>query len=382
MNMKVENRDRLMERISAEPDVPLTYEEWKQEASQKMSSGGFGYVSTGAGGEETASRNAQAFKKWAMIPRMLNDVSQVDMKLSLFGRTYDNPFFLSPIGMQRLANEEGELATARAAANMNVPLIVSTVSSYSIEDIASAAPNSSKWFQLYWSGRSKDISFSMVERAEQAGYEAVVLTVDTVMLGWREGDLRNKFSPLSQGFGMANFEQDPVFMKSLPDNDFDSIIEGIVDCLHHPALDWKNVRELKERTNLPILIKGILHPEDAREAVENGADGIIVSNHGGRQLDGVIASIDALPAIVEAVQGQIPVLLDSGIRRGIDAVKALALGADGVLIGRPFYYALAARGQEGVEKFLERFIQEAEVSLALSGVSKLSEAAKIKMVRQ
>ncbi|WP_077214883.1 alpha-hydroxy-acid oxidizing protein [Bacillus dakarensis] len=375
--MTVANRDILMKDISKETDFPLSFEEWEQKASEVMHAGGYGYASTGAGRNETAKRNEEAFSKWAIVPRMLNDVSNVDMSVNLFGRRYKTPFLLSPIGMQTLAHEEGELATAKAAEAMGVPFIVSTVSAYSLEEIAEAAPNGCNWFQLYFSTVNPELSYSMVERAEKAGYEAIVITVDTTMAGWRETDMRNQFSPLSLGYGKGNYVSDPVFMKSLENHDLESIVAGILENIQHPSLTWKDVAEVKKRTKLPVLIKGILHQDDAKTALSYGVDGIIVSNHGGRQLDGVIASIDALPGIVEAVDGKIPVLLDSGVRRGIDAVKALALGADAVLIGRPFLYGLAVHGQQGVEKVLERFVQETEVSLALSGIADLSQRVTV-----
>jgi len=380
--MTIMNRDLLMKNMSKEQDFPLTFEEWERRASETMLPGGFGYASTGAGRGETEKRNAEAFSKWAIVPRMLQDVSTVDMGVKMFGRSYKTPFFLAPIGVQVLAHEEAECATAKAAAVMEVPFIVSTVSSCSLEEISEAAPSGPKWFQLYFSSVHPELSYSMVERAERSGYEAIVITVDTVMAGWREQDIRSGFSPLASGYGKGNYVNDPVFMKSLPNQDGESVIASIFENIQHPNLTWKDIEEVKKRTSLPVLIKGILHPEDAKIAVEYGVDGIIVSNHGGRQLDGVIASIDALPEIVEAVDGQIPILLDSGVRRGIDAVKSLALGATGVLIGRPFLYGLAAGGQKGVEKVLERFIQETEVSLALSGMADLKQISKLKMVRQ
>ncbi|WP_053360802.1 alpha-hydroxy-acid oxidizing protein [Bacillus sp. FJAT-27251] len=380
--MTVANRDILLKNISKETDFPLSFEEWEQKAAENMLPGGYGYASSGAGKEETAKRNVEAFSKWAIVPRMLNDVSSVDMSISIFGRRYRSPFLLAPVGMQGLAHEDGEKATAKAAESMEVPLIVSTVSTYSLEEIAAAAPAGPKWFQLYFSSSNPALSYSMVERAEKAGYEAIVITVDTVMVGWRETDMRNQFSPLSQGYGTGNYIHDPVFMDSLPNHDQETIIAGILENVQHPTLTWKEVAEVKKRTRLPVLLKGILHPEDAAMALECGVDGIIVSNHGGRQLDGVIASIDALPAIAERVNGNIPILLDSGVRRGMDAVKALGLGATGVLIGRPFLYGLAAAGQPGVGKVIERFIQETEVSLALSGMSDLTHMSRLKMIRE
>jgi isopentenyl diphosphate isomerase/L-lactate dehydrogenase-like FMN-dependent dehydrogenase len=366
-----------VENISFAESFPISYTELEKEAEKKMGAGGFGYVQSGAGGEETLRKNTESFAKYSIVPRMLRDVSVPDTSVTLFGKTYPYPIFLAPIGMQRLEHEEGEIASSRAAAVYHVPFIQSTVSSYSIEEIAAATGSSPKWFQLYWSNH-EETAFNMVRRAEEAGYEAIVLTVDTVMMGWREADLRNNFSPLKLGYGKANYESDPVFMSSLKDGD---VVQGILDNIHHPTLSWEHVARLKEKTNLPILLKGILHPEDAKLAVDKGLDGIIVSNHGGRQLDGVTAAIDALEPIAKAVNGRIPVLFDSGIRRGSDAVKALALGADAVCLGRPYVYGLAIGGQAGVEKVLANFIEETRVSLSLAGVSSLKEIAGLKLIR-
>lgn len=362
----IKNNDLLLQNIDPDETFPTSYQELEAVAKEKMSTGAFGYVQSGAGGEETLVKNESSFSKYAIVPRFLNDVSALDTSIRLFGRTYKTPLMIAPVGMQKIAHEDGDIATAKAAAKFGMPFIQSTVSSYSIEEIAEATGDSPKWFQVYWTSQNDEISFSMVKRAEDAGYEAIVLTVDTVMLGWREEDVRNQYSPLMQGFGKANYETDPVFQSTLPANDFDSVIQAIVDNVYHPQLDWAKVAELKKRTSLPVLLKGILHPEDAKLAVANGIDGIIVSNHGGRQLDGVISSIDALPVIAEAVDGAIPILFDSGIRRGSDIVKAIALGADAVCIGRPFVYGLAAGGQKGVEQVLENLYQEMSVTLSLS----------------
>ena len=367
------NNDLLLDNINADESFPVTFKELEATAKAKLAAGPFGYIQSGAGGEETLHNNVSSFTKYSLVPRFLNDVSSLDTTVNLFGRTYAYPLFIAPIGMQLIAHGDGDIATAKAAAAVGVPFIQSTVSGFSIEEIAKATADSPKWFQLYWSGTDEEISYSMVKRAEEAGFEAIVLTVDTVMLGWREEDLRNQYSPLKQGFGKANYETDPVFLDSLPNDDFDSVITGVLANVYHPTLSWKQVAALKNKTSLPILLKGILHPDDALLAIENGIDGIIVSNHGGRQLDGVIASIDALPTIVEAVDGKIPVLFDSGIRRGSDIVKAIALGADAVLLGRPFVYGLAIGGQKGVEKVLDNILKEMKVSISLTGVSRLKD---------
>ncbi|PLS18467.1 alpha-hydroxy-acid oxidizing enzyme [Bacillus sp. M6-12] len=378
--MNTTSVDALLQNISSDDYFPISYEELEQGAKQKMSAGAYGYVSSGAGGEETLRSNEASFKNYSIMPRVLSDVSGLDTSVTLFGRKFPHPIFLAPVGMLKLADEEADIAVAKAAAKHELPFVLSTVASYSIEKVAEAS-DGPKWFQLYWSN-NEAISFSMVKRAEEAGYEAIVLTVDTVMLGWREEDMRNRFSPLKLGFGKANYETDPAFLASLPNQDSDSVIQGILDNIHHPGLNWNHVAELKKRTTLPIILKGILHPEDAKIAVENGVDGIIVSNHGGRQLDGVISAVDALPHVVEAVDKRVPVLIDSGVRRGSDVVKALALGANAVFIGRPFVYGLAVGGQKGVEKVLENFIQETNVSISLAGVSAIKNLPNIKIFRK
>ena len=334
--------DLLLKSIEASKHYPINFNELEAAAKQALEPGPFGYIRSSAGGEETYRKNTDSFYKYSIIPRFLTDVSTLNTEVTILGHTYPHPLFIAPVGVNKIAHEDGELAVSKAAAKLEFPYIQSTVSSYSIEEIAAETKGSSKWFQLYWSSQQKEVSFSMVRRAEAAGYKAIVLTVDTTMLGWREEDIRNQYSPLKRGFGQGNYVSDPVFMSALNDHSQETIVHKIIENIYHPTLNWTNISELREHTTLPILIKGILHPEDAKLAVEKGIDGIIVSNHGGRQLDGVIASIDALPAVVQAVNGRIPILFDSGIRRGSDAVKALALGATAVCIGRPVIWGLAS----------------------------------------
>lgn len=359
---------------------PINAAEFEEAAKKVMDFGPFGYVRSGAGGEETLRKNTAAFSNYSLVPQFLNDVSAIDTSITLFGRTYPQPFLFAPIGMNKLAHEEGELASSKAAATYNIPYIQSTVSSYSIEEIKEATDDSPKWYQLYWSS-NKEIALNMAKRAEKAGYEAIVLTVDTVMMGWREEDMRNQFSPLSLGLGKANFISDEVFTQQIENLEDETVIQGILDSMHHPTLSWNDIAELRKHTTLPILLKGILHPNDAKLAIDKGIDGIIVSNHGGRQLDGVISSLEALPAIAEAVQGRIPILIDSGIRRGSDVVKAIALGADAVLLGRPYIYALAAGGQAGVEHLISSFIQEINVSMGLVGAATIEQLGKCMIVK-
>ncbi len=374
------NGDLLLKNINAQAPFPISFADLEKAVAEKIDAGPYGYVRSGAGGEQTLRNNRAAFEKYSIIPRFLNNVANIDTTIELFGKTYPTPLLFAPVGMNKMAHEDGELAVVRAANHLEIPYIQSTVSSYALEDVAQAAPNATKWFQLYWS-TNEEIAYSMVARAEAAGFEAIVLTVDTVMLGWREEDVRNQFSPLKLGYARGNYVNDPVFMASLPDDSFESYVQGVLQNVFHPTLNWENVRELKRHTKLPILLKGILHPEDAQLAVDNGIDGIIVSNHGGRQLDGVIGSLDALPAIVEVVDGQVPVILDSGVYRGMDALKALALGADAVAIGRPFVYGLALDGQQGVEKVMTNLYDELKVSIALAGATSVKDLRNVTLVK-
>ncbi|MDP1394828.1 alpha-hydroxy acid oxidase [Lysinibacillus capsici] len=373
--------DLLLKNITAQAPFPICFADLEKAVAEKIEAGPFGYIRSGAGGEQTLRNNRAAFEKYSIVPRFLNDVSNVDTSVHLFGKTYPTPLLFAPVGMNGMVHDEGELAVARAAQFLNIPYIQSTVSTFALEEVAQAAPSATKWFQLYWS-TNEEIAFSMAARAEGAGFEAIVLTVDTVMLGWREEDVRNQFSPLKLGYARGNYMNDPVFTATLPDDSFESYVQGVLQNVFHPTLNWEHVRELKKRTNLPILLKGILHPEDAKHAIDNGIDGIIVSNHGGRQLDGVIGSLDALPAIVKVVNGQIPIILDSGVYRGMDALKALALGANAVAIGRPFVYGLALEGQQGVEKVMTNLYDELKVSIALAGATSVKGLRNITLVKQ
>lgn len=379
MSKRVE--DAFFKKVTAaKTDFPVGVEALYEAAQKKFEKNPFGYIYSGASGEETLRNNRRAFERWAIVPRFLTDVSEVDTSVTLFGKTYDTPILFAPVGMQKLAHEEAELASSRAAAKFGIPFIQSTVSSYSIESIQEATNDSPKWFQLYWSTVDEDLPKSMVQRAERAGYEAIVLTIDTVRIGWRETDLRNQFSPLKGGLGKANYVEDPVFQRSLRDDSDEALIDVLVQHVHHPTLGWEQIEKLQSWTKLPIVLKGILHPEDAKEAVARGIDGIVVSNHGGRQLDGVIASLDALPAVAEAVDGRIPVLFDSGIRSGVDVVKALALGADAVCVGRPYIYALGIDGERGVTTWVEHLLEEMTASIALAGANSVKQVRHLTLV--
>lgn len=374
------NSDLLLQNITAEKPFPIAFSDLEKAAKEKLEAGPFGYIQSGAGNEQTLRNNRAAFEKYSITPRFLRNVSQLDTSITLFGKKFPTPLLFAPVGMNGMEHPDGELAVAKAAEKLSIPYIQSTVSTFSMEDVAKAAPNSTRLFQLYWS-KNEDISYSMVERAEKAGFSAIVLTIDTVMLGWRTEDVRNQFSPLKLGFAKGNYIQDPVFTATLPDDSFESYVASVIDNIYHPHMTWEHVAELKMRTTLPIYLKGILHPDDAQLALDYGIDGIIVSNHGGRQLDGVIGSLDALPAIVEVVAGRVPVILDSGVYSGIDVLKALVLGADAVAIGRPFVYGLALAGQAGVEQVMQNIYEEFKVSLALAGASSIAEARKLQLTK-
>ncbi|GAA0319665.1 lactate 2-monooxygenase [Oceanobacillus oncorhynchi subsp. oncorhynchi] len=363
-----------LEHITIQDSFPIGTVQLEAAAKHALPAEVFGHIRSGAGGEETLRKNREAFEKYSIVPRFLRNVSEVDTSIRILGKEYASPLMVAPIGHLKMVHEEPDFAVANVAASMNIPYIQSTVTARSIEEVSEAVPHGPKWFQLYWS-HNDAISYSMAERAEKAGYEAIVVTVDTMILGWREDDMRHQYSPLKKGYGKANYVQDPAFQEGLKDGQDE--IESIIENLHHPSLHWDNITELRQRTKLPIFLKGILHPEDAKQAINAGIDGIIVSNHGGRQMDGIIPSLEALPAIREAVGPDFPLLLDSGIRRGADVIKALALGADAILFGRPYTYALALQGEAGVQKIFANLAQEVAVSMALSGAKSIEEVKQL-----
>jgi isopentenyl diphosphate isomerase/L-lactate dehydrogenase-like FMN-dependent dehydrogenase len=298
-----------------------------------------------------------------------------DLSLELLGTRMPAPVLLAPIGVQTLLHEEGERASARAAASVGLPLITSTASATALEEIAEANADSPRWFQLYWPN-DDELAASLVRRAEAAGYSALVLTVDNYLPGWKPRDLQQAYLPFLEGVGIAQYLSDPVFQSSLetpPEEDMGAAVGHFLGVFANPRLTWERLDWLRGTTSLPIVLKGILHPDDAREARERGVDGIVVSNHGGRQIDGAIASLEALPPIVDAIGDGMAILLDSGIRSGADIFKALALGADAVLIGRPYLWGLALDGQNGVETVLRSLLAELDLTMTLSGYTSVAE---------
>jgi isopentenyl diphosphate isomerase/L-lactate dehydrogenase-like FMN-dependent dehydrogenase len=358
------------------PAVPVATAELEERAMAAMEPRIANYVGAGAGSEETIRANREAFRRRRSVPRILRDVSARDLSTTVLGTQILAPLLLAPIGVQQGVHPDGELATARAAAAVGVPMIASTASHYSLEEIAEAGgPAAPRWFQLYWPN-DPELARSFVERAERAGYEAIVLTVDTFIPGWKPRDLQQAWLPFLEGRGVGNYFQDPVFRAKLeksPEEDPGMATGQFLAVQANPALSWDDLATLREMTSLPIVVKGIQHADDAREAVRRGIDGIVVSNHGGRQVDGAIGSLDALPPIAEAVGGELAVLFDSGVRSGADVLKALALGADAVCLGRPYLWGLALDGQAGMETVLKMVLAELDLTMALCGLTRPEE---------
>jgi lactate 2-monooxygenase len=361
--------------IEQTPALPVSAAELQERAREKLEAAAYGYVAGGAGSERTMAANLDAFERRGIVPRMLRDVSARDLSTKVLDTSMPAPLLLAPVGVQSIVHAEGELASARAAAALGVPYILSTAASHSIEQVAAAMGGASRWYQLYWP-RERDLAASFVGRAERAGYEAIVLTLDTWFLGWRPRDLKNAYLPFLKGEGVANYFSDPVFRAALekpPEEDIGPAIGHWAYQFANPTVNWDDLAWLKEQTSLPVLLKGIVHVEDARRAQELGVDGLLVSNHGGRQVDGSLGALDALGAIREAVGEDLALLFDSGVRTGADVFKALALGANAVCIGRPYVWGLALAGQGGVEHVLRCLLAEFDLTLALSGYTEIAQ---------
>lgn len=357
---------------------PVDYADLEAAARERLKPEAYDYVAGSAGTETTADANLRAFDQWQIVPRFMRDVSQRDWSLKLLGRKYPVPVYVAPVGVQGIIHPDGELATARACAKLGIPFVLSTVSSYSIEQVAEAMGDAPRWFQLYWS-RNHEVAGSFVRRAEAAGYSAIVVTVDTFMLAWRPRDLKRAYLPFMQAEGLANYFSDPVFRSLLaapPEEDPGSAVLQFAAIFGNPSLTWDDLDYLREQTKLPILLKGLLHPDDAKEAVKRGVDGIIVSNHGGRQVDGAIPALNALVAVADEVGDEVPVLFDSGVRTGADALKALALGARMIGLARPVMWALAIEGEQGVHTYLRNFLADFDLTLALAGHRTLNDISE------
>lgn len=394
------------------PLVKIDTVHLEEAAKAVLSQQAYAYIAGGAGVESTMRSNRNAFEACKIVPRMLRNVGERDTSIELFGKKLPAPFLLSPVGVLEMVHPEADLAVGRAAARSGVPYIFSNQASRPMEEVAAAMGNSPRWFQLYWS-KSNELVKSFVQRAEKCGCDALVVTLDTTMLGWRTRDLELAYLPFLEGKGIAQYTSDPVFQQMMDEANVQEnakreitwqTLRGLVSMVNrypgkgffkklksgrpikavqqfistysNPCTTWDDLKFLREQTKLPILLKGILHPDDARKAVDFGMDGIVVSNHGGRQVDGSVSTFEMLPEIVDAVAGYIPVILDSGIRGGSDAFKSLALGARAVCIGRPYVYGLALAGEEGVYEVLRNFMADFELTMGLAGCKDVSEITR------
>jgi lactate 2-monooxygenase len=400
------------------PKVPVGFDALEARARDRLSEAAYAYIAAGAGSESAVAGNRAALDRHRIVPRVLRDVSERRMTTTLFGREHQAPLLLAPIGVLEMAHRHGDLAAARGARAAGVGMVLSNQASHPMEAVSRELGDAPRWFQLYWS-TSDALVESLVSRAEACGCEAIVVTLDTTMLGWRTRDLELAFLPFLRGWGIAQYTSDPVFgslleeepphaqptpdpkptpaalatlirlVRAYPERFWPALRSGraraavrrFIQIYSRPSLTWEDLPFLRERTKLPILLKGVLHPDDARRALDAGMDGIVVSNHGGRQIDGVVATIDALPGVAEAVGGQVPVLLDSGVRGGADVFRALALGASAVLLGRPFVYSLAAGGEDGVREVIANVLAELDLTMGLAGCRSIAEIGPECLVR-
>jgi lactate 2-monooxygenase len=351
------------------PKVPVDFATLERRASAAMPASVLDYVQGGCGDEYTQRRNAEAFHHWGMTPRMMVDSTTRDFSVELLGMKLPSPLFMAPIGVTGICTQDGhgDLAAARAAAKTRVPLTASTLSNDPMEAVASEMGETPGFFQLY-TPKDKDLAESLVRRSEAAGYKAIVVTLDTWLTGWRPRDLNTGNFPQLRGHVLANYFSDPVFQAMLekpPAEDLPAAVRQWAN-VFGKVLTWSDMPWLRTLTKLPLILKGICHPDDARRAIDVGADAVYCSNHGGRQANGGIAAIDQLPAVV-AASGDTPVLFDSGIRSGSDVVKALALGASAVGVGRPYIYGLALDGAAGAAHVLRCILAEADLMMAVNG---------------
>jgi lactate 2-monooxygenase len=354
------------------PEWPMTFADWEAAAEAKLDPGAFGYIAGGAGAEATMRANLDAFTRWRLRPRMLAGNVTRDISVEVLGLRSPAPFLLAPVGVLSIAHEEAEVGVAQASASSGVPMVLSSAATHTIEQVAET--NCPRWFQLYWVN-DRDVCESFVGRAEAAGYGAIVVTLDTQTLGWRPRDLRNSYLPFIRGEGCGQFFSDPVFRAKLdksPEEDGLAAAAMMLATFPNLGLTWDDLDWLRAQTTLPILVKGVLTADDAHAALEHGVDGIVVSNHGGRQVDGAVAALDALVEVRDALPDAV-VLMDGGIRTAADVLKAVALGADAVLLGRPYAYALAVGGRRGVEELVQNLMAEIELTLALLGAHSVSE---------
>ncbi|MFC7529780.1 lactate 2-monooxygenase [Actinoplanes sp. GCM10030250] len=393
--------------LGRRPAVPTDFTELERQARKASSAKAWAYVAGGAGLGRTMRNNREAFDRWAIVPRMLGGAAERDLSRDLLGTRLPAPILLAPVGAGQLVDRDSDLHTARAAAATGIPYVFTNQGGTPMEQTAAAMGDTPRWFQLYWS-TDEGLVDSLIQRAEAIGAGALVITLDTTVLGWRPQDLNLGSLPFAQGLGIGQYTSDPRFrelvdarpastgprpqvtlaairsllsiVRNHPGSFWANLrsprprasVETFLDIYSNPRLSWDHIATVRDRTRLPVVLKGILHPDDARRAFELGVDAVVVSNHGGRQVDGAIASLDALVRVREAVGPEPAVLMDSGIRSGADVFTALALGADAVLLGRPYMYGLAIAGQRGVEQVITDIVAELDLTMALTGVSDLA----------
>ncbi len=398
------------------PRVPVDVDGLEAAARKALSAEAFAYIAGGAGAERTVAANRAAFGRWQVWPRPLRDVSVRDLSIDFLGVRRATPLLLAPLGVMEMAHPEADLAVARAAASLGVPYTLSNQASLPMEEVAAAAPGGSRLFQLYWSA-SDELNASLLRRAEASGCEAIVVTLDTHLLGWRTRDLDLAYLPFTRAMGIAQYTSDPVFQQLVrersraaasapsPDEAAPPVkvtpkavaagvriarkgaaltgspslrenlrsplpraaVETFLDVFSTPALTWDDLAKARQWTSLPIILKGIVHPDDAIRALDAGVDGIWISNHGGRQVDQSVPTLEVLPTIAERVAGRVPVVFDSGVRQGSDVFIALALGATAVALGRPYSYGLGIAGETGVREVVRNVLAELDITLGLSG---------------
>lgn len=398
------------------PAVPVDQRALEDAARRALSAEAFAYIVGGAGAESTMAANRAAFDRWQVWPRPLRDVAERDLSIDFLGRRRPTPLLLAPLGVMEMAHREADLAVARAAASLGVPYTLSNQASFPMERVRDAAPGGARLFQLYWSA-SDELNASLLARAEDSGCEAIVVTLDTHLLGWRTRDLDLAYLPFTRGLGIAQYTSDPVFQRLVRERAArpatggsptvkvtpkavaaavtiarkgaaltgtglrDSIrsplprtaVETFLDVFSTPALTWDDLAKAREWTRLPIILKGIVHPDDADRALHAGVDGIWISNHGGRQIDRSVPTLDVLPDIAQRVAGRVPIVFDSGVRGGADAAIALALGATAVALGRPYAYGLGIAGEAGVREVVRNVLAELDITLGLAGLTAIAE---------
>ncbi|MER5540097.1 alpha-hydroxy-acid oxidizing protein [Streptomyces mirabilis] len=357
------------------PALPMEFQELEARAQAALSPSLLSYVAGGAGEESTQRANVSAFLRWGLVPRMMAGAARRDLSVDLFGTSLPSPLFMAPVGVIGLCAQDGrgDLATARAAARTGVPMMASTLSVDPLEEVAAEFGQTPGFFSLY-TPTDRELAESLVHRAETAGFKGIVVTLDTWITGWRPRDLATGNFPQLRGHCLANYTSDPVFRARLakaPEEDVRAAVLEWARIFGNP-LTWDDLGWLRSITDLPLVLKGICHPEDARRARDGGVDGIYCSNHGGRQANGGLPAVEALPGVVEAADG-LPVLFDSGVRSGADVVKALALGATAVGVGRPYAYGLALAGTQGIVHVLRSLLAEADLIMAVDGYPALED---------